>query len=500
MVNISEVTCSNCNWKGKLLLSHLRKNEICQSKYDIPSMENERKEKNRENTRKRKAQKAQREAGTNEKNGEIVQRCVNCNWKGKNLSKHLGKKLICSRKYDKDFEECNSRKIKMTHLDGLNKAYWQRIKYSKQYYDRKFAKKYSDSSIRLQICHFCQWKGKHVTKHLGKNDSCMERYDADFEKFAENGKRMSHLDQISNLFKLQKLRRRIYKKKYYKRNKEYIINKSKEYLAHHRKERKAYKRLVRKRLYTPDDFEGHGFDCFSFKRLVKNKHCLFCNPMDEQFDILSDRMALNETCFSCSSPVRKIEGINRLQCTSCGCASCFVCKEAVHKSMDKAHVHFYYPYFGYSEFGNRLGKAAPRHPDWEEDTLEKDFCPLKSRLYPASHDEIDQYGMNQSPLLSMFRKLDHYILNMGWCTGSNVGGRGKHHIYKDKMRFVSCKKCETIHIHCLKYHFHEYPCELCKQFYVCHWSCEQLLPASIEQEVCQICTTFQDIWEETFQM
>ena len=61
-----EVTCSNCNWKGKLLLSHLRKNEICQCKYDIESMENERKEKNRENTRKRKAEKAQQVAETNE--------------------------------------------------------------------------------------------------------------------------------------------------------------------------------------------------------------------------------------------------------------------------------------------------------------------------------------------------------------------------------------------------------------------------------------------------
>ena len=137
-------------------------------------------------------------------------------------------------------------------------------------------------------------------------------------------------------------------------------------------------------------------------------------------------------------------------------------------------------------------ETAHRHPGWEEKILEKYFCPLKTRLYPVSHSEIDQYEWNQSPLLSLFRKLNHYILNMGWCTGSNVGGRGKHHIYKDKMRFISCKKCETIHIHCLKYYCHEYPCELCRQFYVCHWSCEQLLPVSIEQEVCQICTMFQD--------
>ena len=135
--------------------------------------------------------------------------------------------------------------------------------------------------------------------------------------------------------------------------------------------------------------------------------------MDDQFEIYSDRMALNETCLSCSSQVRKIEGINRLQCTSCGCASCFVCKENVYKSMDKAHLHFYYPYFGYSEFGNTMGKAAPCHPGWEEDILGEDFCPLKTRLYPVSHSEIDQHGMNQSPLLTLFHKLDHYILNMG---------------------------------------------------------------------------------------
>ena len=494
MDNLPEVICSNCYWKGKLLLSHLRKNEDCQSKYDITSMENERKEKRKENKRKRKAEKAQQMAETNEKSGQILQSCVNCNWKGKSLNRHLGKKLICSKKYDSDFKECNTRKIKMSHLDGLNKAYWQRIKYSKQYYDRKFAQKYSDSSIGLQICHFCQWKGKHLAKHLVKNESCMKRYDEDFEKCVKNGKRMSHLNKLSRINELQKLRRQIYKQKYYKRNKKYIIKRSKEYFANHKKERRAYKRLVRKRFNTPDDFEGHGPDCFSCKKLEKNKHCLFCNPVDDQFEIYSDRMALNETCLSCSSPVRKIEGINRLQCTSCGYASCFVCKEAVHKSMDKAHLHFYYPYFGYNEFGNRMGKAAPRHPGWEEDILEEDFCPLKTRLYPVSHSEIDQYERNQSPLLSLFCKLDHYLLNRGWCSGSNVGGRGKHHIYQDTMKFISCKKCETIHIHCLKYSCHEYPCEHCKQFYVCHWRCEPLLPLSIEQEVCQICTMFQGMF------
>ena len=109
MVNRSEVTCSNCDWKGKLILSHLRKNEKCQSKYDIASMEMERKEKNREATRSRKAKKAQMEAETIEKSGEIVQSCVNCNWKGKNLQKHLGKKILCSQKYYKDFEECKKK-------------------------------------------------------------------------------------------------------------------------------------------------------------------------------------------------------------------------------------------------------------------------------------------------------------------------------------------------------------------------------------------------------
>ena len=76
MVNLPKVTFSNCNLKGKLLLSHLRKYEICQSKYDIASMENEIKEKNRENTGKRKAEKAQQVPETNEKSGEMVQSCV----------------------------------------------------------------------------------------------------------------------------------------------------------------------------------------------------------------------------------------------------------------------------------------------------------------------------------------------------------------------------------------------------------------------------------------
>ena len=86
---------------------------------------------------------------------------------------------------------------------------------------------------------------------------------------------VSDCKSATNLYKIKKQRRQIYKKKYYKRNKKYIINKSKEYFSNHRKERKAYKRLVRKSFYTPDDVEGHGFDCFSCKKLIKNKHCLF---------------------------------------------------------------------------------------------------------------------------------------------------------------------------------------------------------------------------------
>ena len=111
----------------------------------------------RENTRKGKAEKAQQMAETNEKTGEMMQSCVNCNWKGRKLNKHLGKKLICSQKYENDFTECNIQKIKMSHLDGLNKAYWQRIKYTKQYYDRKFAANYSDSNFILQFCQFTKY-------------------------------------------------------------------------------------------------------------------------------------------------------------------------------------------------------------------------------------------------------------------------------------------------------------------------------------------------------
>ena len=36
-----------------------------------------------------------------------------------------------------------------------------------------------------------------------------------------------------------------------------------------------------------------------------------------------------------------------------------------------------------------MGKAAHRHPGWEEKILEKDFFPLKIRLYPVSHSEIE---------------------------------------------------------------------------------------------------------------
>ena len=304
---------------------------------------------------------------------------------------------------------------------------------------------------------------------------------------------MPHLDNYSQLYIRSKGRKQKYIKKYYKRNKEALKKRAKSYYINHVLEKKAYDKFRRKMFFIPEDFEGHGPDCFSCQKLTEKDFrkfdCIFCNPMDKRFEMYSDRQALNETCISCKEPVRKIEGINRIQCTSCGCASCFVCKKAVHKSMDKAHTHFYFPYFGYNpEDGAQRG--AKHHPGWEENNLKNDFCPLKSRWNPVTHSEIDGYLMNWSPLFQQFHDLKHYITNMGWCAGSNMGGTGKHNIYKERNRIIFCEKCESYHDHCMKMPCHEYPCKFCRQFYICHWSCEKMLPSSFWKEICKMLNVF----------
>ena len=32
---------------------------------------------------------------------------------------------------------------------------------------------------------------------------------------------------------------------------------------------------------------------------------------------------------------------------------------------------------------------------------------------------------------------------MGWCAGSNMGGTGKHNIYKERSRIIFCERCES---------------------------------------------------------
>ena len=39
----------------------------------------------------------------------------------------------------------------------------------------------------------------------------MDRYEEDFEKFVENGKRIPHMNQLSSIYELKELRRQIYK-------------------------------------------------------------------------------------------------------------------------------------------------------------------------------------------------------------------------------------------------------------------------------------------------
>ena len=513
-------TCEHCRWKGKDLNKHLGKNKDCEKRYndDLEECNKndttmahldeqnktywERKEKRIESSKK---SYSKRMANKYSKSSFTLMKCHHCDWKGKQLLKHLRENESCHEKYDNDFEECDMNYNTMAHLDVISNIYKDKRKrkkaHSQKLYKEKFTKKYSESTLTLIKCYYCNWKGIELSKHLAKKKTCEEKYDADFDKCYENGLQMSHLDVYCDFSRRRKIirkkRKQRYLKRYFKKNKEVLKKRAKYYYNNHVSEKKVYDKLRRKMFYIPEDFEGHGPDCFSCKKLnekdQKKFDCIFCNPMDKRFEVYSDREALNESCISCNGPVRKIEGINRIQCTICGSASCFVCKKAVHKSMDKAHTHFYFPYFHYNpEEGADQFFRPKHHPGWEERSLQKEFCPLKTRWSPVTHSDIDGYWLNSSPLSQQFSGLEHYITNMGWCAGSNMGGTGKHYIYKDRNRIIFCEKCESYHVHCMKKPCHEYPCKYCRQFYICHWRCEKMLPSSTWKEICQICTTFQD--------
>ena len=302
--------------------------------YDMEKMKAARVEKNRETTNYRKKMKTQLQAKTSEASGQCIQTCEHCTWKGKDLNKHLGKIKDCQKRYNDDLEECDKNDTWMAHLDEINNTYWERkekkIESSKKFYSKSMTDKYSKSSFTLMECHYCDWKGKQLSKHLVKKKTCEEKYDADFDECNENGKQMSHLDVYCKYSRRRKIirkkRKQHYLKRYFKKNKEALKKKAKNYYNNHVSEKKAYDKLRRKMFLIPEDFEGHGPDCFSCKKMngrdLKKFDCIFCNPMDERFEFYSDREALNEICISSNEPVRKIEGINRIQCTSFGSASC----------------------------------------------------------------------------------------------------------------------------------------------------------------------------------
>ena len=157
--------------------------------YEMEKMKGARVQKNRETTNERKKRNAQIQAKNCEAYGKCIKTCEHCKWKGKDLNKHLGKTKDCKKRYNEDLKECGKNDTWMAHLDEINNTYWGRkekmIESSRKFYSKKMAEKYSKSCFPIMECHYCDWKGKQLLKHLAKKKTCEEKYDEDFDKCNE---------------------------------------------------------------------------------------------------------------------------------------------------------------------------------------------------------------------------------------------------------------------------------------------------------------------------
>ena len=211
-------------------------------------------------------------------------------------------------------------------------------------------------------CKGCTWIGKQINMHLRHSKECKELYS---EMEISNLKR--ELKSIRNKRYNKKPENKIAKQNYNKAYNEKIENKRKK-KEYNKKNNKVYYKINWKKILSKKkaktfakyflkqferklkdselrfgqdwhECEKEGRDyCTDFH--TENCPCIYCCPSCPRHRHRVDR-EIYAVCINCSRTCKKIKGINRIKCTECDTAWCFICNKIVPSQICYAYTHFY---------------------------------------------------------------------------------------------------------------------------------------------------------------
>ena len=211
-------------------------------------------------------------------------------------------------------------------------------------------------------CKGCTWIGKQINMHLRHSKECKELYS---EMEISNLKR--ELKSIRNKRYNKKPENKIAKQNYNKAYNEKIENKRKK-KEYNKKNNKVYYKINWKKILSKKkaktfakyflkqferklkdselrfgqdwhECEKEGRDyCTDFH--TENCPCIYCCPSCPRHRHRVDR-EIKAVCINCSEICQKIQGINRVKCTQCDTAWCFICETKVSSQISFAYKHFY---------------------------------------------------------------------------------------------------------------------------------------------------------------
>ena len=338
--------CKGCDWSGKHINMHLRHNEKCKQLYSEEEILALKKE---------------------------MKSIRNKTYKEKPDNK------IAEQKYNKIYREKPESKVSKPNY---NKKY--KVKPKSKIAEQKYNKEYREKPE----CKMMKPNYNKKFKLKPENIVAEQMYNKAYNQKLENKLSKQMYNQVYFGMEENRAKKRVYNtqnnKVYYKQNCNKILSKkrmksyAKYFLKHFHLE------LKNSDLRFGQDWHECAKDgrnnCKDYH--TENCPCIYCFPSCPRHCHRVDRDT-HVACINCSSVCKKIQGINRMKCTQCDTAWCFICSTKVLSQISYAYTHFYLA--GYNDIVPGL---CPLH---DIDNLTGYYCEECDRVLDSMDNETDNF-------------------------------------------------------------------------------------------------------------
>ena len=264
--------------------------------------------------------------------------CKVCKWAGKNINMHLRHSTKCKELYSEDEimglkKEMKSVRNKRYKSKAVNKIATE--KYNEAYREKP------ENKIAKQ-------KYNRQYKEKPENKIEEQKYNKAYNEKLENQVSKQMYNQVYYGMEENKARKKEYNTKhnsiYYNTNFKRIMSKRR---AKTCKLAQYFLKLFALELKDTELRFGHDWhECEKDGRAeckeyhTENCPCIYCFPSCPRHRHRVDRET-HAVCINCSKICKKIKGINRIKCTECQTAWCFICNTKVPTQICYSYTHFY---------------------------------------------------------------------------------------------------------------------------------------------------------------